>query len=80
MNDDNLVSFELPEPGSTPATDATDAQHMQVTLASRINHVVGLMHDVALLCAREDVTSDELVLIDQIVTRMETLLYHKHQD
>ena len=80
MNDDNLVSFELPEPSRAAATHATDHMHEQASLASRLDHVTGLMRDVALLLAREDVTADELTLIDQIVTRMETLLYHNAQD
>ena len=80
MNDDNLVQFELPEPGSTPATDATDAQYLQATLASRLDHVSGLLQDLTLLLAREDVTPDELALIDQIATQLEQVLYHKLQD
>ena len=80
MNDDNLVSFELPEPDSTPATDATDAQYLQATLAGRLDHVAGLLRDLALLLAREDVTTDELTLIDQIATQLEQVLYHKPQD
>lgn len=80
MNDDNLVSFELPEPSTTAATHATDHLHVQASLAARLDHVTGLMRDVALLLAREDVTTRELTLIDQIVTRMETLLYHNPQD
>ena len=80
MNDDNLVQFELPEPVSTPATDATDAQYLQATLASRLNHVTGLLQDLTRLCAREDVTADELALIDQIATQLEQVLYHKPQD
>ena len=80
MNDDNLLQFELPQPVSTPATDATDAQYLQTTLASRLNHVTGLLRDLALLLAREDVTTDELALIDQITTQLEQVLYHKPED
>ena len=80
MNDDNLVQFELPQPVSTPATDATDAQYLQVALTSRLNHVSGLLRDLTRLCAREDVTAGELALIDQIATQLEQVLYHKPQD
>ena len=80
MNDDNLVQFELPQPVSAPATRVTDEQYLQAALASRLDHVTGLLRDLALLCAREDVTTDELALIDQIATQLEQVLYHKPQD
>ena len=80
MNDDNLVQFELPEPGLTPATDAPDEQYLQVALASRLDHVSGLLQDLTLLCTRQDVTPGELALIDQIATQLEQVLYHKPQD
>ena len=75
MDDDNLVQFELPQPSSDTATDATDTQYLQQVLATRLDNVGALMRDLALICAREDVHAHELALIDQIVTQLEHVLY-----
>ena len=80
MDDDNLVQFELPEPSSDTATDATDAQYLQVALASRLNHVGALTRDLARICSREDVRADELALIDQIATQLENVLSQGYSD
>ncbi len=80
MDDDNLVQFELPESGSDAATDASDEQYLQHVLATRLDNVGALMRDLAQICAREDVHADELALIDQIVTQLESVLYQGHAD
>ena len=80
MDDDNLVQFELPQPGSDTATDVTDEQYLQQVLATRLDNVGALMRDLALICAREDARADELALIDQIVTQLEHVLYQGQAD
>ena len=80
MDDDNLVQFELPEPSSDTATDASDDMYLQHVLATRLDNVGALMRDLAQICAREDARADELALIDQIVTQLENVLYQGHSD
>ena len=80
MDDDNLVQFELPTGGSDAATDASDEQYLQHVLATRLDNVGALMRDLAQICAREDVRVDELALIDQVVTQLESVLYQGRVD
>ena len=80
MDDDNLVQFELPTSGSDTATDASDEQYLQHVLATRLDNVGALMRDLAQICAREDVRVDELALIDQVVTQLESVLYQGRVD
>ena len=80
MDDDNLVQFELPQPSSDAATDATDEQYLQQVLATRLDNVGALMRDLAQICTREDARADELALIDQVVTQLESVLYQGQVD